>query len=882
VTKNIRLVPDVNSFYLRSFIPRLLRAFFVVAGLTLPSLFAQPNVQGQWSPLMTWPFKPVHTHVLPTGKVMFWDSFELGDNSRLWDPVTNTLTALPQAGVNIFCTGHSFLRDGRLLVTGGHIANFVGLRDTLTFDPFDNTWTRVADMNAGRWYPTNTTLPNGDVLVLSGQIDTTVGMNVLPQVFQAESSTWRDLSAAQLAVPFYPFMYVAPNGKVFMAGPDQQTMYLDTSGTGLWTPVGNTNFGTRNWGSSVMYDDGKILLVGGTLCGAYAECAPTETAEIIDLNAPIPQWTYVASMAHPRKHHNATLLPDGKVLVTGGSQGTEDPNATTVVPVNAVELWDPATNVWTPMADLVTYRGYHATAVLLPDGRVLSGGGEIGVSSAEIYSPPYLFNGPRPAITSAPSIVEYGRGFFVETPDAAGITKVTLISLSSVTHSFNATQRISRLTFSQASGGLNITAPANPNLAPPGYYMLFLLNAAGVPSIAKILRVDNVPTTVPAAPTALVATAAGTQINLTWTDNANNESGFRIERSTFGPSGPFTTNVTVGADVTMYADSTVATGTTYYYRVRAMNGAGASGWSNTANATITSGTPPAPTALTATALSSTQINISWTDNADNETGFSIERSPDGQAATFAPLTTVGPNATTYTDPGLTAATIYFYRVRATGEDGNSGYTNTVSATTLAASTLPAVPTGLTATAASSTQINLTWADNASDETGFQIERSPTGAVSTFSLIDTVGPNMTTYANTGLTGGTTHHYRVRALGANGNSDYSNTASATTPFIVDVQAPAAPTRLTATVVTKRLISLTWTDNSTNETGFAIEQSLDGVRFTQLATVRANVRIHLIKVEPSTTYHYRVRATGARGNSPYSNIVIATTPKNNGKND
>src|SRR5436190_1998149 len=112
----------------------------LTAAITFPSLFAQSSAMvGQWSPVIIWPFKAVHTHVLPTSKVMFWDSFDLGDNARLWDPATNTFTTLAQSGVNIFCTGHSFLPDGRLLVAGGHIANFVGLRDALLFDPFDNS-----------------------------------------------------------------------------------------------------------------------------------------------------------------------------------------------------------------------------------------------------------------------------------------------------------------------------------------------------------------------------------------------------------------------------------------------------------------------------------------------------------------------------------------------------------------------------------------------------------------------------------------------------------------------------------------------------------------------------------------------------------------------
>ena len=173
------------------------------------------------------------------------------------------VTAGPKAGANIFCSGHAFLPDGRLLVAGGHVGNYVGIPNAYIYNPFSNSWTRLPDMNNGRWYPTGTTLPNGDALVISGWIDTTQGVNVEPQVWQTATRSWRNLSSAHLALPFYPFMHVAPNGKVFCAGP-ARTRYLDVTGTGAWSLVANSNFGTRNWGSTVMYDDGKVLLMGGS------------------------------------------------------------------------------------------------------------------------------------------------------------------------------------------------------------------------------------------------------------------------------------------------------------------------------------------------------------------------------------------------------------------------------------------------------------------------------------------------------------------------------------------------------------------------------------------------------------------------------------------
>src|SRR5438874_5230922 len=201
-------------------------------------------------------------------------------------------------------------------------------------------------------------------------------------------------------------MHVAQNGQVFCAGPSQTTRYLDAAGTGAWSLVGSSNFDTRNWGSSVMYDEGKVLLMGGSPCAPYkftpnvdhsCTTSPTATAEIIDLNNPNPAWIYTGSMVTGgRKLHTATLLADGTVLVTGGSRGSEDPNTKPTNPAYESELWDPATGTWTTVASIATIRTYHSVALLLPDGRVLSAGGTWGgipgtqgtAPSAEVYSPP--------------------------------------------------------------------------------------------------------------------------------------------------------------------------------------------------------------------------------------------------------------------------------------------------------------------------------------------------------------------------------------------------------------------------------------------------------------------------------------------------------------
>jgi hypothetical protein len=582
---------------------------------------------------MSWPRMAVHAHFLPTGKVLYWGPFGAGYYPEFWDPLTNASTAATRPEANPFCSGHSFLANGQLFVAGGHIDTWVGLPNAYIYNPLNDAWTRLPDMNNGRWYPTSTTLPNGDVLVISGTI--TVGnYNVEPQVWQSATGSWRNLSSAHLALAFYPYMFVAPNGKVFCAGPSHTTRYLDVTGTGAWSLVGNSNYGTRNWGSAVMYDDGKVLIMGGGPCGFYASNCntyPTDTAEIIDLNSPTPTWTYTRSMVTGgRKFHNATLLPDGTVLVSGGTRGYEAPNQPSTDPAYACELWDPATGMWTTMASLSKVRAYYSTALLLPDGRVLSAGAP-GGASAEIYSPPYLFHGSRPTITSAPTSVAYGQPFFVGTPDAASISKVTLIALSSVTHGFNMGQRISRPVFSQDTGGLNVTVPLNPNKAPPGYYMLFILNSNGVPSVAKIVQIGGTPPTPTPTPTS------------TQTPTAT---------ATPTPTPPQTpTPTATPAPTPTPSPSPTSTPTP---------------------------TPDAPTNLTANAVSSSQINLSWTDNSNNETGFKLYRS---KHRSFQQIATVGANVTTHSDTGLHRSTTYSYRVRAYNGGGNSDYSNIASATT---------------------------------------------------------------------------------------------------------------------------------------------------------------------------------------------------------
>jgi Domain of unknown function (DUF1929)/Calx-beta domain/Kelch motif len=458
--------------------------------------------RGSWSKVMCWPLVAIHLHLLPTAKVLFWDR---PGNHAIWDPNTKqfSVTAEPHPDYDIFCSGHSFLEDGKLLITGGHadiegfprghqMADSIGVDRASTYDSINNRWEFLPPMNAGRWYPTNTPLADGTVLVLSGRINKQ-HKNLLPQIWQPKLGAWKDLTDAEdpgpLGVGLYPRVLLAPNNLAFKAGPDQDTWYLNTSEGGQWIKGPSSHFKQpRSYGIAAMYRPGKILIAGG---GPDHDC-PTDRAEIIDLNTPDPEWQEVAPMRFKRRQHNATVLPDGTVLVTGGSSGCGFNNET--MPVYAAELFDPSTKTWMTLARMRVPRLYHSTALLLPDGRVLSaGGGQGGAASyynnAEIYSPPYLFKGRRPTITSAPLAINYGEAFFVETPDAANAAKLSLIRLPSVTHSFDQNQRYLRLGFSKLGNGLEVSAPNSANVAPPGHYLLFVVSAEGVPSIAKIVQI---------------------------------------------------------------------------------------------------------------------------------------------------------------------------------------------------------------------------------------------------------------------------------------------------------------------------------------------------------------------------------------------------------
>jgi len=453
-----------------------------------------PSQVGQWSGPFAWPIVAVNMALLPTGRVLAWDGQTAGHDARVWDPSTNSFASVPVTD-NIFCSGLASLPDGRLLVAGGHFSSHTGLNTTNLFNPFSQTWSSGSAMAFDRWYPTVTALPDGRMLVTEGEIDCDGCNATIPEVYSPATNSWTSLSGAALSIPYYPHLFVLPDGRVLntSTAEDPVPTRALTIQTQTWTTI---DASTPDGGSAVMYRPGKILKTGTSVAPDLAIRPSAATAYLLDMTQGSPAWTQVSSMHFARAYHNMVLLADGNVLVTNGGQTT---NAVGVS--NAVlqaEMWSPATQQFSSLASMVAPRLYHSTALLLPDGRVLvAGGGRFNQVneptdqlSAEIYSPPYLFNGTRPIISSAPAATQYATHFSIVTPDASQITSAALIRLGAVTHAFDQNQRYVPLTFQQATGGLTVQSPSSANLAPPGYYMLFIVNSNGVPSVASIIKVQ--------------------------------------------------------------------------------------------------------------------------------------------------------------------------------------------------------------------------------------------------------------------------------------------------------------------------------------------------------------------------------------------------------
>src|SRR5690349_2167952 len=535
--------------------------------ISAPPAQGQAAVNGQWQTLPNlMPINPVHAALLHNGKVLIVaGSGNLPTNTNLqaaiFDPATGTITTQP-VNWDMFCNGMVVLPDGRAFVNGGTLQYdpFHGQLVSAIYDLATGQFTNVQNMAHGRWYPTVTSLSNGTIMTFSG-LDENGNTNSTIEIYTIGSG-WSTAFGSPFTPPLYPRMHLLPSGKVFYSGSTTSSRYFDPSAHTWSSVVATTNYsGTRTYGTSVLlpltpannYKPVVIIMGGGK--------PATNTTELIDLSAATPKWTFGPNMSQPRIEMNATILPNGKVVALGGSLNDED---TTTASLNA-DLYDPGTNTFSSAGQNAFARLYHSNSLLLPDATVLFIGGNPARGTyeqhIEIYSPAYLFNADgsaatRPSITGVPSTgIGYGSVFQVQTPDAANIASVVLMRAGAPTHAFDMEQRMVGLSFTAGSGMLNVTAPPNGNIAPQGYYMLFLVNGAGVPSVAQFVQLTPAPADIPptgviSSPSTNVTITAGQSVFFDGSASSDPDGTISAYSWTFPGGNPSTSSLATPGNVT--------------------------------------------------------------------------------------------------------------------------------------------------------------------------------------------------------------------------------------------------------------------------------------------------------------------------------------------
>lgn len=467
----------------------------------------------------------IHAVMLNNGKVLLVagsgndpNAFAAGTfKTAVYDPATGAFTNVATP-VDLFCAGHVQLGDGKVLVMGGNKdyptadgkVGYKGLKNSYIFDPATNQYTRTNDMLVGHWYPSATILGNGDVLSLGGLGEDSTG-STTTDYFKASEKRWLRQDETKQTWAWwglYPAMVLMQDGRLFYTGSHTFGVGLPGSGASIY------NYGTgaitdvpglqrkdeRDQSMSVLLPPAqaqRVLTVGGG--NGDAGATAHRLTDIIDLKAAspryqagplIPQGTLTGGAPQTgdqgKMYVSLVLLPDGTVFETGGALHNR------ADPVFEASIFDPQTNKFRAgMATDPVPRTYHSSAFLLPDGRVMAVGDNPGNGSFDtrisIYSPPYLYKGARPVIQTVAS-ANWGYGTTQRITVNSAVTRASLIRPAAVTHSSDPNQRFVELPMTVNGNTIDLNVTSNPNLAPPGWYMLFVHNANGVPSTAKWVK----------------------------------------------------------------------------------------------------------------------------------------------------------------------------------------------------------------------------------------------------------------------------------------------------------------------------------------------------------------------------------------------------------
>ena len=488
------------------------------SGLNQQWSLSTATIPSSWGAVVPVPVNPIAAANLPNGKVLMWsansqNSYE-GDigtgtgqtYTGVFDPANNTSTQVlvTNTGDDMFCPGTANLFDGRVLVNGGSSSP-----KTSIYNPATGAWTSDANMAIRRGYEGDTVLSNGSVLTLGGSWSG--GLGGKNGEVWTSGFGWRSLSGVTATPVTGPdpqgvyrgdnhlWLFATANGNVFHAGPTAMMHKISTTGNGTITDAGLRGDDAYSInGKAMMYDVGLIMKTGGA--PAYQDANATTSTYVIDINGATAAVTKIAPMAYPRAFANGVVLPTGQIVIVGGQTRPVPFSDNTTIFV--AELWDPETRVFRQLKPAATPRNYHSSAILLPDGRVfVGGGGQCGSGCAgnhldvEILTPPYLLNADgsaatRPAITAAPSTGALA-GTLAVTTDVPVMSFVMMRS-SSVTHTVNNDERRVPLAIDSTSGPTSyvLRVPSDAGVALPGYYMLFALDARGVPSRAATLRIQ--------------------------------------------------------------------------------------------------------------------------------------------------------------------------------------------------------------------------------------------------------------------------------------------------------------------------------------------------------------------------------------------------------